>query len=171
MTQKRIIPKVTSEISRENLNIARKSEIFLCNTNKIKQSLDIMIVISYNYVVGGCFLYKNIGGNGRLPVNDCVWTTDITGVFRMSDNLTEEIERARQEIKKLKIALRAEEIRTRISSEYTNFGLWEYDIATDICYQYKKLRGRYENNLEPIVHFRDSVIGQGIVSVDDIPVF
>ncbi len=171
MTQKRIIPKVTSEISRENLNIARKSEIFLCNTNKIKQSLDIMIVISYNYVVGGCFLYKNIGGNGRLPVNDCVWTTDITGVFRMSENLTEEIERARQEIKKLKIALRAEEIRTRISSEYTNFGLWEYDIATDICYQYKKLRGRYENNLEPIVHFRDSVIGQGIVSVDDIPVF
>ena len=89
----------------------------------------------------------------------------------MSENLIDEIERARQEIKSLKIALRAEEIRTRISSEYTNFGLWEYDIASDICYQYKKLSGRYENNLEPIVHFRDSVISWGIVSVDDIPVF
>lgn len=89
----------------------------------------------------------------------------------MSENLVEEIERARQEIKSLKIALRAEETRTRISSEYTNFGLWEYDIASDICYQYKKLSGRYEDNLEPIVHFRDSVISWGLVNVDDIPVF
>lgn len=91
----------------------------------------------------------------------------------MSDNLAlmEELTRVRQELKKMKVALRAEELRTKISSEYTNFGLWEYDISTDICYQYKKLSGRYENNLEPIVHFRDSVISWGLVKTDDLPVF
>ena len=85
--------------------------------------------------------------------------------------LMEELERTRQELKKLKVALRAEELRTRISSEYTNFGLWEYDISTDICYQYKKLSGRYENNLEPIVHFRDSIVSWGLIKTDDLPAF
>ncbi len=89
----------------------------------------------------------------------------------MANELLEEMERARQEIKRLKISLRAEQLRTKICSEYSNFGLWEYDIATDICYQYKKLSGRYENNLEPIVHFRDSVISWGIVCTEDLPAF
>ena len=89
----------------------------------------------------------------------------------MEKDLLNEIEQARQEIKRLKLSLRAEQLRTKISSEYTNFGLWEYDIATDICYQYKKLSGKYENNLEPIVHFRDSLISWGIVCTDDLPAF
>lgn len=89
----------------------------------------------------------------------------------MENNLLNEIEQARQEIKRLKLSLRAEQLRTKISSEYTNFGLWEYDIATDICYQYKKLSGKYEDNLEPIVHFRDSLISWGIVCTDDLPAF
>lgn len=91
----------------------------------------------------------------------------------MADNLEllEELSQVRQELKKLKVALRAEELRTKISSEYTNFGLWEYDISTDICYQYKKLSGRYENNLEPIVHFRDSIISWGLVKTEDLPAF
>lgn len=89
----------------------------------------------------------------------------------MAINLSEEIERARQEIKRLKISLRVEKLRTMISSEYTNFGLWEYDIATDICYQYKKLSGKYEENLEPIVHFRDSIVSWGIVCTEDLPAF
>lgn len=88
----------------------------------------------------------------------------------MSD-LSEMIERAQQEIQRLTIELKAEKIRTRITSEYTNFGLWEYDIATDICYQYKKLNGKYENDIEPIVHFRDTVISWGLVFTEDLPVF
>lgn len=83
----------------------------------------------------------------------------------------EELAKVRQELKKLKMALRAEELRTKISSEYTNFGLWEYDISTDICYQYKKLSGRYENNLEPIVHFHDSIVSWGLIKTDDLPAF
>lgn len=89
----------------------------------------------------------------------------------MKENLAELVEQARQEIKRLKISLRAEEIRTKISSEYTNFGLWEYDIASDTCYQYKKLNGRYEHNLEPIVHFRDAILSWGTVCTDDLVEF
>lgn len=89
----------------------------------------------------------------------------------MANDLLKEIEQARQEIKRLKISLRAEQLRTKISSEYTNFGLWEYDIATDICYQYKKLSGKYADNLEPVVHFRDSIISWGIVCTEDLPAF
>lgn len=89
----------------------------------------------------------------------------------MEKDLLKEIEQARREINRLKISLRAEQLRTRISSEYTNFGLWEYDIATDICYQYKKLSGKYENNLEPIVHFRESQISWGVIYTDDLPAF
>lgn len=89
----------------------------------------------------------------------------------MAGKLLEEMELARQEIKRLKLSLRAEKLRTKISSEYTDFGLWEYDIESDICYQYKKLSGRYEDNLEPIVHFRDSIISWGIVCTEDLPAF
>ncbi|MDE6726382.1 MAG: EAL domain-containing protein, partial [Oscillospiraceae bacterium] len=66
---------------------------------------------------------------------------------------------------------RAERLKTQISSEYTNFGLWEYDIATDICYQYKKLNGKYEDILDPIVHFYDTVMSWGIVHTEDRPIF
>lgn len=95
----------------------------------------------------------------------------------MSDNslelerLSMQLADARQQINSLKISVRAEELKVKISSEYSNFALWEYDIADDVMYQYKKLNGRYENNLEPIVHFRDTIIGWGIVYADDIPVF
>lgn len=89
----------------------------------------------------------------------------------MSDNLLNEIKQAQQEIKRLEISLRAEKLRTKISSEYTYFGLWEYDIATDVFYQYKKLGGRYENNLEPIAHFRESMLGSGSVCAEDQPEF
>ena len=97
----------------------------------------------------------------------------------MSDNNAQrEIERlsmqladARQQINSLKVSVRAEELKVKISSEYSNFGLWEYDIAEDVCYQYKKLNGRYEGYLDPIVHFRDTIIGWGTVYAEDLPVF
>lgn len=76
-----------------------------------------------------------------------------------------------KEVRNLKLAVRAESLKVKISSEYSNFGLWEYDIADDICYQYKKLNGIYEAELDPIVHFRDTIISWGSVYVDDIPVF
>ncbi|MDE7193129.1 MAG: hypothetical protein K2O14_04075, partial [Oscillospiraceae bacterium] len=61
------------------------------------------------------------------------------------EQLRQELKDAQRQINSLKVSVRAEELRVKISSEYTNFGLWEYDIAEDICYQYKKLNGRYEN--------------------------
>lgn len=85
--------------------------------------------------------------------------------------LRQELKDAQQQINSLKISVRAEELRVKISSEYTNFGLWEYDIADDICYQYKKLNGRYENHLDPIVHFRDTIISWGSVYAEDLPEF
>jgi diguanylate cyclase (GGDEF)-like protein len=87
------------------------------------------------------------------------------------EELKKQLADARQQINNLRISVRAEELRVKISSEYSNFGLWEYDIAEDICYQYKKLNGRYETNLEPIVHFRDTVISWGSVCAEDLPVF
>lgn len=89
----------------------------------------------------------------------------------MANELLEEMEKARREIRRLQNSLRAEQLRTKICFEYSNFGLWEYDIATDVCYQYKKLNGKYENNLDPIVHFRDSMISWGIVFAEDLPTF
>lgn len=156
-------------------------------TDKIKQPLDNMIVISYNYIMQAVYFLQNDRPNNRKIIGDRAKVKNIIQTDRrclrfdtffrwgeeMSEKLNpvEELALVRQELKKLKVALRAEELRTRISSEYTNFGLWEYDISTDICYQYKKLSGRYENNLEPIVHFRDSVISWGLVKTDDLPVF
>ena len=87
------------------------------------------------------------------------------------EELRSELAEAKKQIKSLKISIRAEEMKTRISSEYTNFGLWEYDIAEDIMYQYKKLNGRYQNNLDPIIRFRNTVIGWGLVNVEDLPAF
>ncbi len=87
------------------------------------------------------------------------------------EELQKQLEEAEKQIKSLKLAVRAENMKLRIASEYSNFGLWEYDIADDICYQYKKLDGIYETDLAPIVHFRDTILGWGIVYSDDIPVF
>lgn len=87
------------------------------------------------------------------------------------EQLRQELKDAQRQINSLKISVRAEELRVKISSEYTNFGLWEYDIAEDICYQYKKLNGRYENHLDPIVHFRDTIISWGSVYAEDLPEF
>lgn len=90
---------------------------------------------------------------------------------RTIDELRAELAQAKKQINSLRISVRAEEMKVRISSEYTNFGLWEYDIAEDIMYQYKKLHGKYEKHLEPIIGFRTSVISWGTVNVSDLPVF
>lgn len=89
----------------------------------------------------------------------------------MSENLIEELERTRQEIKRLSAALKAEEIKTAISTEYTVFGLWEYDIASDTLYPRKKLAGIYGDSLAPIVHFHDAIVSRGTVKTDDLPAF
>ena len=85
--------------------------------------------------------------------------------------LEQQLAEAKQQVTSLRLAVRAENLKVRISSEYSNFGLWEYDIADDICYQYKKLNGIYEANLDPIRNFRDTIISWGSVYADDIPVF
>lgn len=94
-----------------------------------------------------------------------------------TDN-TLELERARmqladaqQQINSLKIQVRTEELKVKISSEYSDFALWDYDIVEDVCYLYKKLHGRYESDLTPIVHFRDTVLSWGAIYSEDIPVF
>lgn len=85
--------------------------------------------------------------------------------------LEKQLADAQKEVRSLKLAVRAEALKVKISSEYSNFGLWEYDIADDICYQYKKIDGIYDTCLDPIDHFRDTIISWGIIYADDIPVF
>lgn len=89
----------------------------------------------------------------------------------VSEKILEDLEKARQEIKRLADALKNEQIKAEIVSEYSDYGVWEYDIASDICYQYKKLHGRFENNLDPIPHFYNTVVSWGIVNTEDLPVF
>lgn len=89
----------------------------------------------------------------------------------MSENISEALESARQEIERLTVALRAEKLRTQITSEITNVGLWEYDIASDTCFQFKRINGRHEDVSDAIVHFRDSVISRGLVCTEDVPIF
>ena len=89
----------------------------------------------------------------------------------MSENILEDLERARQEIKRLVAALQSEKVKAEIVSEYSNYGVWEYDIASDICYQYKKMSGKFEDNLDPIPHFYNTVVSWGIVNTEDLPVF
>lgn len=81
------------------------------------------------------------------------------------------LEAARSELNNLRTQLEAEEIRLKIATEFSNYGLWEYDIASDTCYQYKKLNGKYQDYLDPIVHFRESIIRWGSVCRDDLPAF
>lgn len=89
----------------------------------------------------------------------------------MSENISEALESARREIERLTVELRAEKLRTQITSEITNVGLWEYDIASDTCFQFKRIKGRYEDVSDTIVHFRDSVISRGLVCTEDVPIF
>ena len=89
----------------------------------------------------------------------------------MNENLVQELERTRLEVKRLAAALQAEEIKTAISAEYATFGLWEYDIGSDTLYPRKKLDGIYGDNLEPIQHFRDTIISRGMIFPDDLPAF
>ena len=46
--------------------------------------------------------------------------------------LEQQLEIAEMEVKNLKISVRSETLKVKIVSEYSNFGLWEYDIADDI---------------------------------------
>lgn len=89
----------------------------------------------------------------------------------MSEKILEDLERARQEIKRLADALQSEKLKAEIVSEYSDYGVWEYDLASDTCYQYKKLHGKFENNLAPIPHFYQTVVSWGIVHTEDIPLF
>lgn len=85
----------------------------------------------------------------------------------MSDNKNRE----QSEIKRLKDQLDAERLLTNISSEYTNFGLWEYDIETDVYLLRKKANGSYIDPPEPTEHFRDTLIGHGTIFSEDLPEF
>lgn len=96
---------------------------------------------------------ENIGGEERIK------------------ELEQRLEEAQRKIRSLNVAVRSEEMKVKISSEYTNFALWEYDIAEDICYQYKKFDGKYSNDLSPIIHFRESVLSWGLIYKDDIAEF
>lgn len=96
---------------------------------------------------------------------------DIIGSEDRIKQLEQQLEEAQRKIRSLSVAVRAEELKVRISSEYSNFALWEYDIAEDICYQYKKLDGKYSDDLSPIIHFRESVLSWGLIYKDDIAQF
>lgn len=74
-------------------------------------------------------------------------------------------------IDELSLKLSAEKARYTVASEYIDFALWEYDIATHTQYMLKKLAGKYSECLEPVTDFCDTVIKGGSVFADDIPAF
>lgn len=85
----------------------------------------------------------------------------------MSDN----INREQNEIEQLKAQIETERLLTSISSEFTSFGLWEYDIAEDVYLLRKKANGTYIDPPEPTEHFRDTLIGHGTIFSEDLPEF
>ena len=89
----------------------------------------------------------------------------------MSENMSNELEQARQEIERLNAALKNEKIKAEIVFEYSDYGVWEYDIATDTCYPYKKLHSKSDDNLAPLVHFYNTIAGCGVINTEDLPVF
>lgn len=89
----------------------------------------------------------------------------------MSESLSAEVERARQEIERLSIALRAEKVKAKISSEYADCGLWEYDISTDTFRWIKKPVKDILGSTTPIVRFRDVMVKSGVVCAEDSQLF
>ncbi len=82
-----------------------------------------------------------------------------------------EIQKALKEIESLRQRLRSERMLTSLSSEYTSFGLWEYDIPTDTYCRYKKFNGAYFNDPEYTPHFRETLTKRGTVFAEDLPEF
>lgn len=84
---------------------------------------------------------------------------------------TEALELALEEIEKLKHRIRSERMLTALSSEYTSFGLWEYDIESDTYSRIKKFNGIYFDEPETIPHFRETLTGHGQIVAEDLPEF
>lgn len=89
----------------------------------------------------------------------------------MADNYIEGITNEQDELKRLRSLLEAERMLTSVSSEYTAFGLWEYDIANDVYALRKKANGDYLESPEYTEHFRETLIGHGSVFSEDLPEF
>ncbi|MGN1415838.1 MAG: diguanylate cyclase domain-containing protein, partial [Oscillospiraceae bacterium] len=88
--------------------------------------------------------------------------------FSGNENNPGELER---KINELSIKLAAEKTRFTIASDFIDFGIWEYDIDSKILYQFKKLAGKFSEDLEPISNFHDTFLKWGTICADDIPVF
>ena len=85
--------------------------------------------------------------------------------------LPESVPVLKEEVERLKTLLEAERVITNVVSDFTNFGLWEYDIATDVYLLRKKANGSYLEPAEPTERFRDTLIGRGTVFSEDLPEF
>ncbi len=89
----------------------------------------------------------------------------------MSNLLSEEFEKTKREIRELKDSIAAGELREKVFSEFIDFGLWEYDISTDVFRLLKKPNGSYMGGGETIENFREAVISRGLVCAEDLPEF
>ncbi len=89
----------------------------------------------------------------------------------MSNLLSEEFEKTKREIRELKDSIAAGELREKVFSEFIDFGLWEYDIPTDVFRLLKKPNGSYLGDGEPIENFREAVLSRGLVCAEDLPEF
>lgn len=82
-----------------------------------------------------------------------------------------EAENARQEIERLREQLRSERMLMSLSSEYSNFGLWEYDIASNTYCRYKKFNAPFFDEPEYITNLRETLTGRGTIVAEDLPEF
>ncbi len=74
-------------------------------------------------------------------------------------------------IKELSLSLKTEKTKFAIASDCVKFGIWKYDIAEKTMYQFKKLNGRYSDDLSPLINFRETYIGYNILYPEDTAIF
>lgn len=73
--------------------------------------------------------------------------------------------------KSIEYVLEKEKEKYRLIAELMDSALWEYDIAMKSLKQYRKLKGKYQDELLIVEDFRNTAISKGWICPEDIPVF
>ncbi len=84
---------------------------------------------------------------------------------------SDEIKLQEEKIKELELQLRVEQRKYQIIADYSNCGLWEYDIATHKYSQSRKLEGKWSTSNLNIENYRETVKSWGLIHPEDIAIF
>lgn len=73
--------------------------------------------------------------------------------------------------KSIENMIEKEKEKYRLIAELMDSALWEYDIAEKSLKQYRKLKGKYQDELLTIKDFRNTALSSGWIYPEDFPVF